>query len=209
MCQDVVMTEVVRPWRGVSAEDRRAERRSKLLEACLDLIGEGGVAAVTAEAVAARAELSKRYFYESFSDRDALLVAASDGVFAAVEEALQEQLSGLSDEPEGRIRGTVSTLVKALTRDARGARLYMESAQHPALEGRRLAAYEQFARLLDDSLLGGRAQQGPHGHAVSLLLVAGTTEVLSRWLAGDLDLDEDAVVRTISEVGIAAVRSLP
>ncbi|MGV7904576.1 TetR family transcriptional regulator, partial [Mycobacterium kansasii] len=62
------MDEVVRPWRGVSAEDRRSARRAQLLEACLDVVGDAGVEAVTADAVAQRAGLSKRYFYEAFAD---------------------------------------------------------------------------------------------------------------------------------------------
>jgi AcrR family transcriptional regulator len=202
------MTEVVRPYRGVSADDRRADRRSRLLEACLDLIGEDGVAEVTAEGTAARAGLSKRYFYESFADRDALLVAASDEVFAAVRSAILQRLVEYGDASvEERIRATVATLVKAMTADSRSARLYVEASRHPVLEARRLGMFDQFATLLDEQLFAS----DPHDqrlHTVSLLLVAGTTEVLARWLAGDIALDEEALVATISDVGLAAARSL-
>ena len=109
MCQDWHVTEVVRPYRGVSADDRRADRRARLLEAGLDLVGEVGVAEVTAEAVAARAGLSKRYFYESFADRDALLVAASSGVFETVRAALLVHLTGSSSSVEDRITGAVAS----------------------------------------------------------------------------------------------------
>src|SRR5258708_27803222 len=80
-CQDVCMTEVARRYRGVPADERRQQRRRLLLEACLDLVGRDGTPAVTAESVSAAAKLTKRYFYESFADRDAVLVAALDELF--------------------------------------------------------------------------------------------------------------------------------
>ena len=64
-----------RPYGGVSAEDRVAARRTRLLEATLAIIGEHGVAAVTVDLICSEAQLGKRYFYESFTDRDTLLVA--------------------------------------------------------------------------------------------------------------------------------------
>ncbi|MDT7643129.1 MAG: hypothetical protein QOC75_129, partial [Pseudonocardiales bacterium] len=78
------VTGVVRPYRGVSADERRTERRQRLVTACLDLVGEGGVSTVTAQAVAERAGLTRRYFYESFADRDAVLVEALDGMFSTL-----------------------------------------------------------------------------------------------------------------------------
>jgi AcrR family transcriptional regulator len=62
-----------RLWGGTTLTERREARRTALLEAALDLIGEAGAAAVTMRAVCRRAGLTDRYFYESFSDRDDLL----------------------------------------------------------------------------------------------------------------------------------------
>jgi AcrR family transcriptional regulator len=82
----------VRPYRGVSAEDRRTERRARVKSACLDVVGEQGVTEVTVEAVSARAGLTKRYFYESFTDLDALLAEVIDDIFT---ELLAEILEAL------------------------------------------------------------------------------------------------------------------
>jgi AcrR family transcriptional regulator len=72
--------KVVRAYGGVSATDRRAERRSKLLAAGRRIWGESGVGEVTVRAVCAAAGLTSRYFYEQFPNRDALLFAISDDV---------------------------------------------------------------------------------------------------------------------------------
>src|SRR6201998_896203 len=69
------MASATRSYGGVPAEERRATRRGALIEAALDLFAEGGVRAVSKRAVCARARLNDRYFYEHFTDSDALLEA--------------------------------------------------------------------------------------------------------------------------------------
>ena len=69
------MAGVVRPYRGISADERRASRRARLLDAALEEVGERGMAGTTMTAVCARAGLTERYFYESFADRDEMLRA--------------------------------------------------------------------------------------------------------------------------------------
>lgn len=201
------MTEVVRPYRGVSAEERRTQRRTQLLEACLDVVGEVGVGEVTAEAVCTRAGLSKRYFYESFGDREAILVAALDEFFVVAREAILPALTDPVDSVEERLRRTVAALVGAVSADARAARLYVESPRHAALEQRRSIAYVEFADLvLRHALVADPAD--PRSQAAALLIVSGTTEVIARWLAGSIALDESGLVETISGIGLASAQAL-
>src|SRR5687767_9668516 len=62
LCQDSpVSTEVVRPYKGVSADERRALRREQLMEAGLDVLGSEGIAGLTMTEVCARAGLTERY----------------------------------------------------------------------------------------------------------------------------------------------------
>ncbi len=72
--------QVVRGYGGISAADRRTERRSKLLAAGRRIWGESGISEVTVRAVCTAAGLTSRYFYEQFGSRDALLFAISDDV---------------------------------------------------------------------------------------------------------------------------------
>ncbi|WP_188113419.1 TetR/AcrR family transcriptional regulator [Nocardioides humilatus] len=203
------MAEAVRPYRGVSAEERRTLRRSQLLEACLDVVGEVGVAATTAEAICARAGLSKRYFYETFTDRDEVLVAALDVFFESARIAILPALAATDATADERLTGTVAALVASVSADPRTARLYVESSRNVALEQRRIAAYDVFADLLLEHAFDiGVEPHGPRARTVALLIVSGTTEVVARWLSGDLDLDEAGLVDAISGVGIAAAAAL-
>ncbi len=72
--------QVGRGYGGISAADRRTERRSKLLAAGRQIWGESGISEVTVRAVCTSAGLTSRYFYEQFPSRDALLFAISDDV---------------------------------------------------------------------------------------------------------------------------------
>ena len=77
-------TEVVRDYGGVSAEDRRAERRRKLLDAGRRLWGESGISEVTVRGVCTASGLTPRYFYEQFENRETLLVAITDTMLAPI-----------------------------------------------------------------------------------------------------------------------------
>src|SRR5882757_3781988 len=67
-----------RIYGGVSAEQRVAERKERLLEAALEEFGTRGVLATGVKDVCRRAGLTDRYFYESFHDGGELFVAVFD-----------------------------------------------------------------------------------------------------------------------------------
>ena len=84
-----------RTFRGRSAQERRDERRRRLLDAGLDLIGTDGWVSATMTAICGRAGLTERYFYESFSDREALYLALIDEIAHDTETAV---VSALEDD---------------------------------------------------------------------------------------------------------------
>lgn len=192
----------MRSYRGVSADDRRLERRARLLEALLDTVLDVGVLDTTVEAVCARAGLTKRYFYESFGDRDEILAVAIDAMFVDVLEAIRAALTGASPTVADRATVTVGALVDELDRDRRRARMYVEAPGHPVLRARRDAAIDTFADLLMSDVLQASPPDDRH-RMVGLLVVAGTTEVVSRWLADGLPLGRDDLVEEIARIGVA------
>jgi AcrR family transcriptional regulator len=127
----------VRTYRGASAEERQATRRTRLLSACLDVVGEVGVLGVTVDAVCARAGLTKRYFYETFTDRDAALEAVTGDVYGSLHTSIVSALRRA--DGDGRARAAIAVEIFAATLDAdpRIARLYAEAPGHPRLLARR------------------------------------------------------------------------
>lgn len=71
-------TTAPRLWRGQTHDGRTQVRRDQLLRAGFELLGTEGASGVTMRAVCRLAGLSPRYFYESFSHTDELILAVYD-----------------------------------------------------------------------------------------------------------------------------------
>lgn len=200
--EDGAMAAAPRPYGGVSAAERQATRRARLLEACRDLVGREGVAGVTVEAVCGEAALGKRYFYEGFATRDELLLAVADAFFVGLRARMEAAIADV--DPGDRPVVVVRTLVGALRDDQREARLYVESPAVPVLAARREQAVADYAAFVADVVLPDPPAEQ---HALvrrrlaSRLLVAGTTDLVTSWLAGGIEGDVEDVVAAIVAVG--------
>ncbi|MCD2189827.1 TetR/AcrR family transcriptional regulator [Actinomycetospora soli] len=191
----------------MSAAERTAARRTRLLDATRGLIAEQGSTGLSVDGVCTRAELTKRYFYESFSGLDALLVAVFDDATAALRTALRTALADAPPELEDRIRVVVRSVLTALAADRGWARLWAEAPAHATLRSRRHGVIDEFVAALSGELAADPASgQDP---AVTLLtLVAGVTEVVDRRALHDLPIADEALVSHLAAVGIAACAPL-
>ncbi|MBJ7331987.1 MAG: TetR/AcrR family transcriptional regulator [Solirubrobacteraceae bacterium] len=88
-----------RRYGGVPADERRRERRQRLLDAGLELLGTRGYAQTTVSDVLGHAGLTSRYFYEHFENREALLAAVYDQAVLRGYGALAEALQRHDDDP--------------------------------------------------------------------------------------------------------------
>lgn len=195
------MSPAVRTYRGASAEERRATRRARLLAACLDVIGEVGVLGVTVDAVCARAGLTKRYFYETFTDRDAALEAVTDDVYSGLHASIVAALRRTDGDRRARAATAVEVFAATLDADQRIVRLYAESPGLPRLLARRDAAVEQFADLVLDDVLRLPPGEREQWRTAAVLVVAGTTHVVTRWLAGSVPLGRVELVEEVLRIG--------
>jgi AcrR family transcriptional regulator len=114
-----------RAYGGVSEEQRRAARRLRLLEAGLEIIGTQGYAAATLRAVCARAELTERYFYESFANREALLVGVHRWVVDQLRADLAAGFQRSDASADGRARTGLAVFFEMLRADPRKARVLL------------------------------------------------------------------------------------
>jgi AcrR family transcriptional regulator len=173
----------------VPVDERRAERRRLLLEAALDLVGDGGAEAVTVRAVCKAARLNPRYFYESFADRGELLVGLYDDVAAALGVVVAERLSAGPDDLAGSVRIGIDTVFRFAAEDPRRAKvLYVEARTEAALARRRLDTVDGFI-----AALSGGPTRGIDVVSASMF-TGGVEEILTGWLGGRIDLTLDQVV---------------
>jgi AcrR family transcriptional regulator len=114
---------VHRPYRGVTADERRSQRRTAMVEAGLEVFGTIGYAAASVDAVCAQAGLTKRYFYESFDSLETLLVAVYDEATSRVRTQVQAVLE--TEAGQGAVPAAlagVGAFLQALDEDRRLAR---------------------------------------------------------------------------------------
>ena len=117
---------VSRPYRGVSATDRRHQRRQRLIDAGLQLFGTRGIPAVGIVDVCAEAGLTKRYFYENFASIDALAEAVFEHVTGNLVAIVAPAIEiGAGRDP----RPALTVYISALLSDPRVVRLLAVESQ--------------------------------------------------------------------------------
>lgn len=77
-----------RAYRGLAQEDRVAARRTRFVEAGIELFGTQGFRGATVRGICAVAGLTDRYFYESFASLEALLIDVHRHLMAGLGERL-------------------------------------------------------------------------------------------------------------------------
>lgn len=196
----------LRTYGGVAGTDRQAQRRGRLLEAGLDLLGStDGESTVSVRGVCRQAGLASRYFYENFADRDTLIVAVYDHVVERIAAATLEAVHEATDDAEAKVRAGLSRLVRTVAEDPRRGRLlFSPTAGEAILADRRVASTRMFVGMLG---LQAREFYGVDGGTrldiMAEALVGGLAQTLTSWLNGTLEAAEDEIVDHCAELFLA------
>lgn len=192
---------------GLAAEERREVRRQQLLDAALELLGTDGWQAATVRAICARARLTPRYFYESFPDREALLLAVFDQVAAEAAGVILAAVGAAPADARAKARAAIGAFVELIGEDRRKARvLFIEAMGSEVLTRRRFETLRLFAGLVAGQ---GREFYGlAAGHEdlvqmSSLMLVGGLAETLLAWLDGTLAVSREQLVADAADLFVA------
>ncbi|BDY29835.1 TetR/AcrR family transcriptional regulator [Mycolicibacterium mageritense] len=183
-------------WAGVPLTDRRAERRTLLIDAAFRLFGEGGEAAASVRSVCRECGLNTRYFYESFTDTDDLLGAVYDEVSALLAADVEAAMAAAGDSLRARTRAGIAAVLGFSSADPRRGRiLFTDARANPVLAARRAATQD----LLREAVLTEGGRQHPDSDPVAAqvgaaMYTGAMAELAQQWLAGNLGDDLDAVV---------------
>lgn len=176
------MTQPERTWGGATLAARRSARRDRLVAAGLDLLGSQGAAAVTVRSVCRHAGLTDRYFYESFADRTALLLAVFDSVAGEAAELLLGAVAAGGDD-EQVARAAVHAFVGLISDDPRKGRvLLLEPLTEPELGMHGVAATPAFAQIVAARL--ATATSAADAALIATAIVGALSNLFIRWLDG-------------------------
>lgn len=203
--------EVVRDYGGISAVDRRAERRGKLLAAGRQIWGESGVTEVTVRGVCTAAGLTPRYFYEQFGNRDALLFAVSDDVRDQLLEAMIAAGVGSPGSLTDKLRAALTAFFDLIAVDPHVHRI--ATSDLSAIPG----LYEHRARILDmitdviveqaPAVLDGPAPPPAELRRGALFIVGGVNQIIEAWLDNPVETPAE-LAAVCSDLAVALVRSI-
>lgn len=198
----------LRSYGGVSATERIAARREKLLDAALELYGTRGFTATGVKDICRQAHLTDRYFYESFADAQELFVATYDRVTTDLLEQVALSVAAARPEPEPQVRAAIETFIRALTDDPRKARvLFAETASAGAEAERHVrTSLRRFADLVAATARPYLRSTTPERllHMGALSLVGAIERVIIEWQDGHLQATIDEIVDYLVRLFLAA-----
>lgn len=202
---------VGRLWGGRTAQARRAERRSRLLDAGLEAFATEGFASSSINRICQGARVSERYFYEEFASKAALLQAVYDRI---IEEVLLEMRRALEHAPptvEDRTRASLTAFTRTLTDDPRKARInFIEVVgADPEVEAHRRRVVRGFGALTVEQwrelIAAGDLPDRPLG-SLPVALGGAVQEALVDFVSEPGDRKVDDVVDDLVRLYVAVAR---
>jgi AcrR family transcriptional regulator len=169
----------------VPAEEVVRQQRERLLAAMLDAIGEQGYLATSVADVLTRAGVSRRSFYEQFSDKEDCFLRAHEHVTRVAHQAVADALRDAPGWRDG-LRTALDLLLRTAAAHPRYARAWLVEVLALGPEGlrRRDAAIAPFRRFADR----GRAEAAPGVTVPTIVaetLVGGIIETVTARLLHD------------------------
>ena len=196
-----------RKFAGKTGEQRRSERRARLIQAGVETYGERGYRNATVKAVCEAAGLTERYFYESFQSSEALLCACFHRVTGELLAAMRRAGMDAGGPPMLQVRAGLLRYLHSLRDNPAGARVYLIelASVSPQTEAAITESLDAFGALLVEMLL---AKPGDGSRPSPMLLrgvVGGGLHIARAWIssgyAEDIDTVADTALRLYALVG--------
>lgn len=198
-----------RRYGGVAPEVRQRQRRERLIEAGLQVFGTRGFHGATVREVCAVAQLTERYFYESFAGLPALFEAVYTGI---TDELHMKTLSALMAQPpdaDGMAEAALRVFYETIRADACRARICLIEAVSVGPLGGELGSESarQYTALMRHFLSLLYVEEGFDDLDLDLLaagLIGMNIHIATEWVRGGFATPMERVIAT----NMAAYRAL-
>ncbi|WP_163572176.1 TetR/AcrR family transcriptional regulator [Fodinicola feengrottensis] len=202
-----------RQYAGRSAAERRADRRSRLVDAGLQMFGTVGYAMAPVGRICKVANLSTRQYYEEFGSREA---ADDHGVrhdqHRGDRSGRKKAVAALGNATlTARVEAALRTYARSTASDLRSARVaYLEIVGvNPAIEAHRMAWRRRWVTLIGGVLQAAieRGEIADRDYRLAAgAFVGAANGLLQDWCATDDRAPLDDVVAELSRLADALTR---
>ncbi|MEU1984950.1 TetR/AcrR family transcriptional regulator [Nocardia sp. NPDC019395] len=207
------MSSPSRAYRGAAAHERVAARRERLIDAGIDLFGTVGHRSTTIEQICAQAGLSKRYFYESFSDSEALLLACYQRCAGEIHQEMVDAVIAAPDSMGARLHAALAGYFGAIDNDPRHARITLLEilGVSASIDTAYAAQTERFGtsvRALADEAFSVCPLPPAQLQIIAEGIIGAITTVATQWLLDDRRRARDQVVAATQVLVLAVLERL-
>lgn len=183
-----------RSYGGQTAQDRAADRRARLLDVGIELVGTQGVSALGMRSVCRAAGLSQRFFYESFADTDALLHAVYRAALSRLEDAVAPAVASAD------LRAVFEAAARLMEADPRICRILLIE---PVADARLRHYVRETIPAIALAALGSRVAGSPDDPRVRMrfsALFGALISLFVEWTEGSLGTDRAAFADHVTAV---------
>jgi AcrR family transcriptional regulator len=186
----------------------RDDRRDELLDAAASLLAEGGVTAVTMDAVAAEAGVSRPLVYKHFANRDELIVDLWRREAAHLDREVAAALVGV-DDFETTVRTSVETIIDVLQRRGRNvAPLVRGQDFAPTVRDEQRERRRRTRAWYTDQVIGEFGLDKADAEVAIAVYFAGLDSMLADWRSIEGRADRHHIVDVYVDLVMGGLRSL-
>jgi len=194
----------------VSAQQRVAARRRRLLEAGLELFGTKGYAGTTIDQVCAAAGLTKRYFYQSFRSCEELLEVLVRELWAEAARCGMAAVELPAADVRARVRQGIGAVVDFYVRDPRRGRVAFVEAVGVSdwIEVQRREYVGVFTTLLQGyatELLGELVPPEQVMRLNAAALIGAGSELVTEFLLGEVTASPAELAGYLTDLAFAMI----
>ena len=197
-----------RTYSGLSASERDAERRSRLLAAGRELIGTQGYSSVSVEKLCAASKVSSRHFYQLYDNKEAAFLDLYDSITAQSFVEATESLAKTEGQPMlERIPAAFLAYISPMVEDIRAARIaFVEiMGASPLIEERRLSYREALVQLViaEGAAAVGRGELKDRDFRFATLALSGAANaIVYDWTLRDDREDSSELEAKLTELAL-------
>ena len=184
-----------RTWGARTADERRAERRDRIIRAAIKVYGRHGYHRTSVKSVCTEAGLTERYFYESFANSEDLLgkcfLVVEGELLGRMRAAAQVKASGAIE----RARAALMIYLDHLRQDPATARVFLieMASVSPAAEALVSESLDRFGSMLLEVLADDPRFTGRPPPLLLRGVVGGGLHLVRAWALADYAEDIGAV----------------
>ncbi|MFE3190553.1 TetR/AcrR family transcriptional regulator [Nocardia sp. NPDC059240] len=200
-----------RSYGGVSATERRAERRVRLLATARTLWGESGIGAVTVRGVCKAAGLTDRYFYEHFANREELLLAVADEVRDQLLTTMVRTGITADGPAEQRLRAALEAFLEIVAADRHIHRIVAttDTGDLPELTQRRHDVLTMIADLVVENAPAALeiTLEPERLRRAALFITGGVNQLIEGWLTDTTEMTAAELAAECARMCISVIEN--